>query len=157
MRLCRRPPEIGGQEAWEARIFVRVAQVWPGGPESSLGSLQQVGDSIAQVMLDALKQATVCTGGHTMDELPSQNGNRCSDLRNCRQRTPILEGRPTRNRTSGGHAPGRGFKTSNRLHCRLQNGRITIVTWKYTVRSAKRSPSDADFRGTPHAESRSGP
>ena len=31
----------------------------------------KVGDSFAKMILDALKQATVCTGGHTMDELPS--------------------------------------------------------------------------------------
>ena len=31
----------------------------------------KVGDCFANVILDALKQATVCTGGHTMDELPS--------------------------------------------------------------------------------------
>ena len=31
----------------------------------------KVGDSFAKVISDALKQATVCTGGHQMDELPS--------------------------------------------------------------------------------------
>ena len=31
----------------------------------------KVGDSFAKMILDALKQATVCTGGHKMDELPS--------------------------------------------------------------------------------------
>ena len=62
----------------------------------------KVGDSFANMILDALKQATVCTGGNNIDELSSSSGHRCSDLRNCRQRTPILEGRPTQNRQDAG-------------------------------------------------------
>ena len=50
-----------------------------------------------------------------------------------------------------------GLKTSNRLHCRPQNGRITIVKWKSMLRSAKQSPTEADSGGTLHAESHSGP
>ena len=75
----------------------------------------KVGDSLAKVISDALKQATVCTGGHKIDELPSQNGNRCSDLRNYRQRRPILEGRSTRNPTPDPSAIPRGSKYEHRF------------------------------------------